>query len=110
MELADKVRQLRPGAEVPYTPRHASYDLSKLCGKQLVERLGRTRRYRLLPRGIRILVGRLILREKVIKPVLAGLGKPRVGRPPKHVDPLDRHYENLQREMRRTFETLALAA
>ncbi|MBI5442221.1 MAG: hypothetical protein HY900_13550, partial [Deltaproteobacteria bacterium] len=68
------------------------------------------RRYRLPPRGIRILAGMLILREKVIKPVLSGLGKPRVGRPPNKVDPLDRHYDNLQREMRRTFKTLALAA
>ena len=60
--------------------------------------------------GIRILAGMLILREQVIKPVLAGLGKPRVGRPPKNVQPIDQHYDNLQRELRRTFETLALAA
>jgi len=49
----------------------------------------------------------LILREKVIKPVP---GKARLGRPPKRIHPLDVHYENLQRELRRTFETLGLAA
>ena len=52
----------------------------------------------------------LILREKVIKPVLAGAARKHVGRPPKNIHPIDKHYENLQREMFRTFETLGLAA
>ena len=109
-ELAEKVRVLRPESPLDYAPRHASYDLSKLRGKTLVERVDRSRRYRIPPRGIRILGGVLILREKVIKPVLSGLGKPRVGRPAKTIHPLDQHYMNLQQEMRHTFETLAIAA
>lgn len=32
------------------------------------------------------------------------------GRSPKTIHPLDRHYLNLQRELHRTFQTLALAA
>ena len=109
-ELAAKGRELLPEALPNYAARHASYDLSKLRGKALVERVERSRRYRLPPQGIRILAGMLILREKVIKPVLAGLGKRRIGRPPKSIHPLDQHYINLQQEMRRTFDTLALAA
>jgi hypothetical protein len=93
-----------------YTPRHAAYDLRKLRGKGLVERVGTTRRYQLTRPAIGTLVALLILREKVIKPVLAGAGKPKPGRPPKRVHPLDRHYDNLQAEMRRTFCTLGLAA
>ncbi len=107
-ELAIKVRERLPDTQLSYAPRHASYDLSKLRGKELVERVNRSRRYRIRQQGIRILGGMLILREKVIKPVLAGLGKPRVGRPPKNICPLDQHYVNLQQEMHRTFETLAL--
>jgi hypothetical protein len=109
-DLADKARtRLAPGAP-PYTPRHAAYDLRKLRGKALVERVGTTRRYHPRPPGIRTLAALLILREKVIKPVLAGAGRPRLGRPPKRIHPLDVHYENLQREMRRAFDTLGLAA
>jgi hypothetical protein len=93
-----------------YTPRHAAYDLRKLRGKGLVERVGTTRRYQPTRPAIGTLVALLILREKVIKPVLAGAGKPKPGRPPKRVHPLDRHYETLQSEMRRTFCTLGLAA
>ena len=49
--------------------------------------------------GVRALAGLLILREKVIRPVLAGIYKPRPGRPPKILDPIDIHYQDLQREM-----------
>ena len=108
-ELATKTRLLwadRPG---PYTARHAAYDLAKLRGKNLVERIDQTRRYRVPPLGIRTLAGFLILREHVIKPVLAGARGFRQGRPPKTIHPLDLHYLNLQREMHRTFQTLALA-
>jgi hypothetical protein len=44
--------------------------------------IDRTRRYRIRPYGFRILAGMLVLRERVLKPVLAGLGKARIGRPP----------------------------
>ena len=109
-ELAERVRPLLPSNRPTYASRHASYDLSKLLGKALVERVARTHRYRIPPYGVRILAGMLVLRERVLKPVLAGLGKARIGRPPKQIHPLDKHYEVLQHELRRTFETLGLAA
>jgi len=50
-----------------------------------------------------------LLREKVIKPLLAGVvGSP--GRPPKALSPLDRHYVNLREKLNRTFDTIGLAA
>jgi hypothetical protein len=51
----------------------------------------------------------LILREQVIKPLLAGT-RCRRGRPPKTVHPLDQHYMNLRDELDKTFETIGLAA
>jgi len=105
-ELAAAVRPSLPAPA--YTARQAAYDLMKLRGKQLIERIGKTRRYRANPLGIQLLAGWFILREKLIEPVLAGAGKPRLGPRPKNIQPLDQHYENLQRELRRTFHTLAL--
>src|SRR5713101_8795562 len=64
--------------------------------------------HRVLP-GIRTLAALFVLREKVLKPVLAAAGTPKPGRPPTRIHPLDAHYENLQRELRRTLETLGLA-
>ena len=81
-----------------------------LRGKAFVDRVANSRRYRITPDAIRTLAALFILREHVIEPVIAGAGKPRVGRPPKLIHPIDRHYEALRREMWRTFETLNLAA
>jgi hypothetical protein len=73
-ELADEVRPSLPDVACDaYTGRQAAYDLMKLRGKRLIERVAKTRRYRPPPMGINILAGWLILREKVIKPVLAGV-------------------------------------
>jgi hypothetical protein len=104
-ELAGALRR-----QPAYTSRHAAYDLRKLRGKGLVDRVGTSRRYKPTTPAIQTVTALLILREKVIKPVLAGAGRPKPGRPPKYVHPLDVHYESLQREMRRTFHTLGLAA
>ena len=109
-EVAEKVRALSGGGIPSYPLRQASYDLMKLRGKGLVERVEKTRRYDCPLAGIRTLAGMLILREKVIRPVLAGAGKKRRGQPPKNIHPIDQHYENLQREMFNTFKMLGLAA
>ena len=45
--------------------RQAAYDLMKLRGKKLVERIRNTRYYRIKSAGIRILAGLLTLHEKV---------------------------------------------
>jgi hypothetical protein len=76
----------------------------------MIERVAHTRNYAINAKGVRALAGLLILREKVIRPVLAGICKPRMGRPPKIIHPLDIHYQNLQREMYLTLRHLALAA
>jgi hypothetical protein len=52
------------------------YDLSKLRAKGLVEKLSRSRRYRLLPKGYRLSVVFLKLFEKIYAPLTAGLIHP----------------------------------
>jgi hypothetical protein len=109
-QLAQRVRQQQGRRMARYEGRRAAYDLRKLRGKGLVERKAGTRRYRARRPGIRTLAGLYIVREKVLKPVLSGLYRPRRGRPPKSVHPLDVHYQRLQREMLATLRTLQLAA
>ena len=109
-QLAGRVRARQGRARAGYQARQAAYDLRKLRGKSLVERIGQSRRYRVRRPGIRTLAGLLVLREKVLKPVLAGLCRPKRGRPPKTIHVLDAHYQNLQREMLATLQTLKLAA
>jgi hypothetical protein len=90
--------------------RQAADELKKLRAKGLVERAPKTRRYRVRRPAIQILAGWFILREKVLKPVLAGVCRPPVGRPLKCASRLDEHYRTLQQQMRRTLEHLNLAA
>jgi len=60
-----------------------NYDLKKLRGKDLMSRRDNSRRYSVAPQAIRIIAALVILREKVLRPILAGVGKPRMGRKPK---------------------------
>jgi hypothetical protein len=108
--LAERVRAQKGRAMANYVPRQAAYDLNKLRGKWLVERIEKKRRYRVRRPAIRTLVALQILREQVIKPVLAGVYRPKRGRPPKTLHPLDVHYQRLQREMLATLQTLKIAA
>jgi hypothetical protein len=110
LELSRRIRQQQGRKLRAYTSRKAAYDLRKLRGKALVERIGKTRRYQLRRPGIRTLAGLYILHEKVIKPVLTGACRPKRGRPPKSIAPLDIHYTRLQKEMLATFQSLHLAA
>ena len=111
-DLAERVREKhgRAMAMAGYAARKAAYDLRKLRGKSLVERIDKTRQYRVRRPGIRTLAALLILREQVIKPVLAGVCRPKRGRPPKNLHPIDDHYQKLQREMLATLQTLKIAA
>ena len=110
VDLAQRVRAQKGRVMASYGPRKAAYDLQKLRGKSLVERIDKTRRYRVRRPAIRTLVALLILREQVIKPVLAGVCRPKRGRPPKNLHPIDHHYQKLQCEMLATLQTLKIAA
>lgn len=109
-ELAAQTKRHRPRLRRKYGGRQAAYDLRKLRAKGLVQRVGKTRRYQARNPAIKTLVASFILREKVIKPVLAGVCRPRRGRPQKCPSLLDQHYRALQQQMHRTLEHLKLAA
>jgi hypothetical protein len=107
-QLAETVRQRTGWSATAYTTRSAAYDLAKLRGKKLVRRCRKSRRYAADPGSVRTMCAYLVLREQVIKPLLAGVVR-RMGRPPKTVSPLDQHYVHLREELHRTFDTLGLA-
>jgi len=109
-ELAAQVRTITGATQDAYTPRQAAYDLKKLRGKNLVRKMGTSRRYEIVPEGLQAMTALLVLREKVIKPVLAGAGKPRRGPKPKHQSPIDAHYEAVQVAMCNLFQVIGIAA
>jgi len=92
-----------------YQARHASYDLKKFRAKQWVHKIGNSRRYQASPDGLQTMAALVVLREKVIKPVLAGAGKPKRGPKPKHQSPVDVLYQTIQMAMFNLFQALGIA-
>src|SRR4029077_10348424 len=76
-QLAARVRSQQGRSMAKYNPRKAAYDLRKFRGKALVQRIVNTRRYQLRRPAISTLAALLILREQVLKPVLAGVCHPK---------------------------------
>ena len=51
----------------------------------------------------------VVLREKVMEPLLAGIATPRLGRKPKNWSCIDQHYETLRLNMRTRLQESGVA-
>jgi hypothetical protein len=91
-----------------YTTRQAAYDLRKLRAKNLITKPGPARRYHAPPQAIRTITALLVLRDQVIKPILAGIRSPRNGPKPKHWTIIDRTYETIRIHTQTLFTHLGL--
>ena len=109
-ELARQVRILSNQAESDYGPRRAAYDLKKLRAKNIVQRIGQTRRYESTASGLRAMVALVVLRNKAIKPLLAAAQRRRKSRGAQNPTPIDKHYETIRTAMQGVFDELGLAA
>jgi hypothetical protein len=109
-QLAEKVREILKLSEEEYSPRQAAYDLKKLRGKQLVERIENSRRYQPTQQGLKAMNAFLVLREKVLLPLLAGTEKLNINPNPKNMHEIDTHYKNIQHEMKQILNILNFAA
>jgi hypothetical protein len=93
-----------------YGARRAAYDLKKFRAKQLVDKKPFSRRYEVSPQALRALTALLVLREKVIKPLLAAASDPQPRPRSDNLTPIDQHYQNLRLEMQDLFQELGLVA
>src|SRR5262249_37080059 len=94
----------------PYGPPPAAYDLKKLPGKQIVRRIGHTRRYETPPSGLRAIPALLVPRNTAIKPLLAAARPLHPTRGEINPKPIDTHYHTLQIAMQGVFHELGMAA
>jgi DNA-binding transcriptional ArsR family regulator len=109
-ELAQRVGDMNGAAGSAYGPRHAAYDLKKLRGKGMVRKIGSSRRYEPVPEGLRAMTALVVLREKVIRPLLAASSQLALPSKLNSPAPLDWHYETLRADMRGLFADLGIAA
>ena len=94
-----------------YTRGQLRYDLAKLRGKGLVERVAGTQSYRLPAEGYRIAVLYLKLFHRISAPLTAGILEPvpwddRL--PPQRRALLDRLYAAVDRDLNRLFESVGV--
>jgi hypothetical protein len=104
------VREIVKDTNSHYHPRNASYDLKKFRGKQLVHLINHSRRYETTPDGLRSMAAFLVLRQKVLMPLLASTGKRKTGPKPRNRCQIDIHYENIQTQMQKILELMKIAA
>jgi hypothetical protein len=93
-----------------YTPRQAAYDLRKLRAKELVEKIAHSRRYRTTDQGLPAIAALSTLRDKVIRPLLAGVLADAEIKPQQNEHAIDRHYRLIQKETANLFQILGIAA
>lgn len=96
--------------EPNYDSRRAAYDLKKLRGKDWVRKIDGSRRYYVPPEAVRQMGALVILREQILRPMLAGVCKPKTTPKPKNLTPIDQHYEAVRQGMFTLFEDLGIAA
>ena len=109
-DLAEKVRAMSGESDSGYGARRAAYDIKQLRGKGMVLKIGASRRYEPLPEGLRAMTALVVLREKVIRPLLAASTRPEPQSKLSNPTPIDQHYENLRASMRSLFTELGVAA
>jgi hypothetical protein len=96
---------------MPYGPRDAAYNLKKkLRGKHIVCRIGHTRRCQPLASGLRAMTALVVLRNKVIKPLLAAAQPRHPARGAQNPKPIDLHYDALRRALHGVFREIGIAA
>jgi hypothetical protein len=108
-ELAAKVQHENGWSGKAYGVKKASYDLRKLRAKKLVHMPKFRHRYLVKASAFQTLWAYVTIRDKVIRPLLAGMEKSEKLRSPKIKSSIDQHYVNFRQEMSRTFETLGIA-
>jgi hypothetical protein len=106
--LAQKTREILGVDAQQYSIRQAAYDLRKFRGKQVVVKIEKRRAYRVTTDGLRSMVAYLVLRDKVILPLLAGACPNR--RKSSIMADSERHIVNIQNEMRHIFQEYRIAA
>lgn len=109
-DLASEVcRQIGQSSKA-YGPTQAAYDLKKLRGKSLVTKLGKSRRYEPTSDGLRAITALSVLRDKVLKPLLAATISGERRLQPLTTTVLDQRYEAVRKEMALLLNELQMAA
>ena len=109
-QLAATVRSMLKSTDADYDARRAAYDLKKLRGKNLVTRVGKSRRYFVPPSAIRVMGALVLLREKVLRPILSSVHNPNATAKYANYAEIDQHYQAVRQSIFTLLNDLRIAA
>jgi len=110
-EHATKMHDILGEAGANYAARHSAYDLKKLRAKGLIEKSPEaSRRYVPTRDGLRAMAALIVLRDKVLRPLLTYGGRSKPSSKPAATAKIDAQYEAVQRQMQHLFTELRLVA
>lgn len=91
-EVASKYESIGQLSKGSYNARQAAYDLRKLKEKGIVFRKENSRKYRITAKGVAMIVAIIIIREKLFKPIVAGITKKKLTPSPQNLSKVDQLY------------------
>ena len=83
-----------------YTPAKAAYDIRKLRGKVLVEKIGKSRKYQTTKKGMDTIIAVLALTQKTIPTILSSINKDTISDAPEEIQNIDKLFLNIRREIK----------
>jgi len=109
-EFAAAIRSMPKAVDADYHARRAAYDLKKLRGKNLVSKVAKSHRYPVPPSAIRTMGALVLLREKVLRPILSAVRNQNPTAKPVNYAEIDQHYQALRQTMQTLLNDLSIAA
>ena len=109
-QFAATVQSMLQGSDAGYSARRAAYDLKKLRANNLLIKIAKSRRYRVPPPAIRTMGALVLLREKVLRPILSAVRNQNPTAKPINYSDIDQHYQALRQNMLALLGDLRIAA
>jgi hypothetical protein len=109
-QFATTVQSMLKGAGPAYSARRGAYDLKKLRGKNLVSKVAKSRRYCVSLSAIRTIGALVLLREKLLRPILSAVHNQNPTTKPVNYTEIDHHYQALRQSMLTLLNHLRVAA
>ena len=98
-DVATRYEHIAQISDQSYKPRHAAYDLRKLKAKGLVQMKKNSRKYRVTTKGVSTIVATIVIREKIFKPIMAGINKKKLAMLPQKLSKVDRIYLSIREKI-----------
>jgi hypothetical protein len=109
-DLAARVHSQTGQTVEQYGPAKAAYDIRKLRGKCMVDKVRKSHHYTLTRTSLRAVAALVVLKEKVLKPLLAGMASDIKTDIARITSVTDQSYDAIRRNMATLIEEIGIAA